>query len=273
MIFGISYLFIGIILFTFSFLSKKKFLFNLINYDLSKCIKISIYTVFCHILSIYSINFNNLFENQIIKSSEPVINIFLRYVFFSESINKKKIFPIILIIISTIISIFDFSDISKIKLSCNYYGIIYGLGSNLFLSLKSIETDNYIKKVSGIKLNNYEDNIYYFYNFINLISFLFMFYFIFLFENNISEKFVSLYKKENIFFLLVLSGTCFHLSNIYSIRLNYLTNPYTQIILGSSKRIIILILSKFIFNETINRFQMIGFLISIGSIGLNYFIK
>jgi len=273
-LFGTLYLLIGFIYLIINIFFRNNIFIDYKKINIIKCIKISICTLICHILSIYSINLNTIFINQVIRSTEPVINLALRYYLYSESINKNKLIPIIFIIIGTIISIFDFTDYKNIKLSCNYYGIIYGLSSNLFSSFKSIETNNYIKKYpNNILTNNYFDNIYNFYFLVNLVTSFFCLLFLFWSDNNSYNKFINLSTKKDLLIVLVGSGICFHISNLYSTVLNYLTNPYTQIILASSKRIIILGISKLIFNEKTNIYQLIGFIISIGSIIINFIIR
>jgi len=274
-IIGIMQLIIGNFIFIGNLIWKKKNL-SFLNFKLLECVEISFFYFLCHIFSLFSTLTNSFLICQAIKSIEPVFNVILKHFYTFEKINKNKIISLFLIIIGSLVSIINITNKNKINFSCNITGLIYGIASNICCSMKSIKMNNYIKKYYNFKSNKnipdekYQEFIVNLYNFINLLSSLLGLIFILITRKNILMVFNEIAININLLKKIVLTGIFFYISNIYSTIINFHLSLYGQIALGLIKRILMIVISKIVFNEQINIFQLVGFVIITIGLIINY---
>jgi solute carrier family 35 protein E1 len=275
-VYGICYLIIT---------DKKIIMEKKINFI--KYIGIGIVSILCHLSSIFASKSNSIITYQIIKATEPIFNIFLQYLLFDDIICWNKIFFIGLIIFGGILSSVNFNNNHNITFELDKFGLAYGLISNLFSSIKTIAINkfiksniknnsiNMVKSLDNSKLNLYDENSilfeYILTNTFTLLIGLPIWYFFGI--NNIILLKNKLLGDYNIIKYLISSGISFYFFNYYSVLIINQIDLFGQIVLGVLKKILIIIISLIFFNEQINLIKIIGIVICLSSIIVDFLLN
>lgn len=245
---------IGVIfsIFKYIFTNIKKITLNEIKLNNNNIIKLGFYNCSCHIMSIYALSFSSISFIQIIKSFDPIFNIIIGYIFYTQNISIKKFISFIPIMLSAVVSSFDFEY--------SYGSLLFGFFVLFYSIIKSYETKKILVKIN---VNDDKDlfsiyfiliNFYsYFISFLIGISIYKKIYFDFLFlcisNNNIRNN-------------LLLSSITFYTCNEISTFILIKTSPLFQTALNILKKNIIILGSSIIFNEKISLFKIIGCVLS-----------
>jgi drug/metabolite transporter (DMT)-like permease len=276
---GILQLSISILYGVIYFIISGKKIIIIKNFNFNKYLLFGFVTILCHLLSIYATKYNSIIVYQVIKSTEP-ISIFLQYLLFGDTIHWNKIFLIGLMIFGGLLSSINVNN-NNLTFEFNKLGLLYGLLSNFFSSCKLILIKIIMKKNDVNNLsNNSELNLknqdlilleYILTNTFSLIIGIPLWYF---FEShNIILLKDKLFINYNFTKYLITSGISFYFFNYYSLLIVNETNIIGQIILSVLKKILIIIISFIFFNDKINLFKIIGIIICIGSIIVDFIIQ
>jgi drug/metabolite transporter (DMT)-like permease len=272
---GILQLGIGIIYgIIYWIISNKKITLTLplliYNLHWKKYILIGFYSVCCHICSIYSIQMNTLTFNQIIKATEPIFYICFQYILGKYTFNIKNITYMGIIIFGGFLTSLVIVD-GLIIFNFNYVGLLFGLGSNIFSCLKSIQTKSIIQtKINDQYKLDKEDILLFNYNLINIFTFLLGIPIWCLIGDNIFSTPNNKILFDYVFVkYLITTGITFYIYGYYSIMISNKINPINQLILGTIKRIIIIGISIILFHEELTYLKLIGLIFCIVGIVLN----
>jgi drug/metabolite transporter (DMT)-like permease len=267
-IYGFTYLII---------LNKKNILSN--NFNLQKYILLGCCNILCHIFSIYSYKINSLTNHQLIKSIEPIFIIFFDYLYSGNKIKLNQIIFIGLIIFGGILSSLRFTN-NRYVFELNWIGLMHGLLSNVFsciklfltksVVIKDYKSKNLIQKISNSTDPINYDSLLLEYNFINLFTFIIGLPIWYICEGNKINDIKIQIINNKILKYLISSSLSFYFFNYYSIIILNKINVNNQIILGITKKIIIIIMSFIFFNDEINFFGILGIIICIVGIIINY---
>ena len=129
----------AILVMTTTFL-KKWYIFKKIIINKKKIFILSITSIliFCNwTIWIYAVSTNRIIDASFGYFIFPIISVFFGYLFLNEKLNKKRIFSISLVVLSTLYLLFDFSKLPWVGLSVAFLWSTY----NLLRKKINVETD------------------------------------------------------------------------------------------------------------------------------------
>ena len=121
-------------------LFKKWYLFKKVLFDKNNILILLLTSILIFgnwSIWIYAVSTNRIIDASFGYFIFPIISVFFGYLFLNEKLNKKRIISILLVIISTIYLLFNFSSLPWVGLSVAFLWSIY----NLLRKKINVETD------------------------------------------------------------------------------------------------------------------------------------
>jgi len=222
-----------------------------------------------HVFSVLSLASGGLVFGQIVKASEPVFAGIIGTLFYKKKLSFYRWICLSVIIFGVCLASLKNSN-GNYDLDFNLNSLIYAVMANIFASFKGAENKKIIEN-DDIKLRI--GNISNQYAIMNIISFLFSIPIMIYIEGSKFYIFYNIFLYNNNFYNnVILSGFTFYLYNELAMITLKKISAVNQSIANTVKRVIIIISSAIIFNESISQLKIVGCVLCISGVFLDSII-
>ena len=235
--------------------------------DFFKIVPTGICAAGAHASSVFSLAAGGVAFGQIVKAAEPAFAAVIGTFVYGKKISIYKWLCLIPIIGGVILAALKQNPDGSIELDFTYGGLIGALVANAFAAFKGnenkklLETPGLKDRIGGAG-NQFAIT--------TIIAFLVTLPLVFIFEGQRLPEFVVLFKtKEAVWKNVIYSGLTFYGYNEISTKTLTKISAVTNSVANTAKRVVVIVGSAIVFNESISGLKAIGCVISIGGVFLD----
>lgn len=235
--------------------------------DLYKMLPVGICSAGAHAASVFSLSAGGVAFGQIVKAAEPAFAAVIGTFVYGKKISTAKWLCLIPIIGGVCLAALKQKSDGSIELDFTMGGLIGALIANAFAAFKGneskklMDTEGIKDRIGGVG-NQFA--------IMTIISFLVSIPLVFMREGHRLEEFaVSFKTNPKVYENVILSGLTFYGYNELSTMTLKKISAVTQSVANTAKRVVVIVGSAIVFNESISGLKAIGCAICIGGVFLN----
>lgn len=235
--------------------------------DLIKMIPAGICSAGAHSASVFSLAAGGVAFGQIVKAAEPAFAAVIGTYVYGHKISTAKWLCLLPIIGGVCLAALKQTASGSIEMDFTVGGLVGALVANAFAAFKGneskklMETPGLKERMGGVG-NQFA--------LMTIISFLVSVPFVFLREGSKLEEFGVMMKTNPLVYTnVILSGLTFYGYNELATMTLTKISPVTNSVANTAKRVVVIVGSAIVFNESISGLKAIGCAICIGGVFLN----
>mmetsp|Transcript_67285 Transcript_67285/g.187758 ORF Transcript_67285/g.187758 Transcript_67285/m.187758 type:complete len:324 (+) Transcript_67285:57-1028(+) len=235
--------------------------------DFMKMIPVGVCSAGAHAASVFSLSAGGVAFGQIVKAAEPAFSAVIGTVFYRKNISFAKWMCLIPIIGGVCLAALKQKADGSIELDFTVGGLVGAMIANVFASFKALENKK-MMETEGLK--DRFGSVGNQFALMTIISFIVSIPLMFYREGPKLNEFVDMFNtKKKLFDNVILSGVTFYMYNELSTMTLKKISAVTQSVANTAKRVVVIVGSAIVFNESISGLKAIGCAICIGGVFLN----
>lgn len=238
--------------------------------DILKAIPAGVCSAGAHAASVFALAAGGVAFGQIVKAAEPAFAAVIGTFVYGKKISVAKWLCLIPIIGGVCLAALKQTKSGAIELDFTIGGLIGALVANVFAAFKGNESKK-LMETPGLKdrIGGAGNQ----FAIMTIVSFLVSVPLVFIREGAKFPQFVEIFQKDsNVFNNVILSGLTFYGYNELATMTLTKISAVTQSVANTAKRVVVIVGSAIVFNESISGLKAIGCAICIGGVFLDSII-
>mmetsp|Transcript_25244 Transcript_25244/g.25472 ORF Transcript_25244/g.25472 Transcript_25244/m.25472 type:complete len:327 (+) Transcript_25244:101-1081(+) len=238
--------------------------------DIIKAIPAGVCSAGAHAASVFSLAAGGVAFGQIVKAAEPAFAAVIGTFVYGKKISAAKWCCLVPIIGGVCLAALKQDKTGAFQLDFTIGGLAGALIANVFAAFKGNESKK-LMETPGLKdrfggAGNQ-------FAVMTIISFLVSIPLVFIREGNVLPQFIEIFQKDsNVFNNVILSGLTFYGYNELATMTLKKISAVSQSVANTAKRVVVIVGSAIVFNESISGLKAIGCAICIGGVFLDSII-